>query len=89
MNNCPHCWSVKIVKNGKSCYGKQNYKCRGCKRQAVERVPTASLQQEELLKRLLLERLSLRAIGRILQVSLGWLPHQTAVAASAPALTGR
>jgi insertion element IS1 protein InsB len=73
MNNCPHCQSIKIVKNGKSWYGKQNYKCWNCKRQAVERAAVPSLEKEELLKRLLLERLSLRAIARVLQVSLGWL----------------
>ena len=30
MNHCPHCQSIKIVKNGKTYYGKQNYKCRSC-----------------------------------------------------------
>jgi IS1 family transposase len=76
MNNCPHCQSVKIVKNGKCWYGKQNYKCKNCKRQAVARKPMVGLEKEDLLPRLLLERLSLRAIARVLQVSLGWLvPH--------------
>jgi len=73
MNKCPHCQSVKIVKNGRTWYGKQNYKCRNCKRQAVERNPSFGLGKEDLLQRLLLERLSLRAIARVLQVSLGWL----------------
>lgn len=73
MNNCPHCQSVKIVKNGKTWYGKQNYKCQNCKRQAVKRKPSVGLEVEELLKRLLLERMSLRAIARVLQVSMGWL----------------
>ncbi|QMU27439.1 hypothetical protein [Adhaeribacter radiodurans] len=39
----------------------------------MERKIEAGLKPETLLKRLLLERLSLRAIARILQVSLGWL----------------
>ncbi len=73
MNRCPHCQSINIVKNGKTWYGKQNYKCHFCKRQAVERKIEADFQTEILLKRLLLERLSLRAIARILQVSVGWL----------------
>lgn len=73
MNSCPHCQSIKIVKNGKTYYGKQNYKCRSCKREAVERKAASNLETEALLKRLLLERLSLRAIARVLQVSLGWL----------------
>jgi len=73
MNHCPHCQSIKIVKNGKTYYGKQNYKCRSCKRQTVEREAASELEQGDLLRRLLLERLSLRAIARVLQVSLGWL----------------
>lgn len=73
MNQCPHCLSVKLVKNGKSWYGKQNYKCHACKRQAVERAIETSLEKRALLKRLLVERLSLRAIARVLQVSIGWL----------------
>ena len=44
-----------------------------CKRQAVARKPTVGLAGEDLLQRLLLERLSLRAIARVLQVSMGWL----------------
>jgi hypothetical protein len=39
----------------------------------VERKARVGLEVEELLKRLLLERLSLRAIARVLQVSSGWL----------------
>ena len=73
MNHCPHCQSVNLVKNGKTRYGKQNYKCHHCKRQAVERTPETSLEKQTLLKQLLLERLSLRAIARVLQVSMGWL----------------
>ncbi len=73
MNSCPHCRSIKVVKNGKTWYGKQNYKCRSCKRQAVERKVAAGLEKQALLKLLLLERLSLRAIARVLAVSMGWL----------------
>ena len=73
MNKCPHCQSIKIVKNGKTYYGKQNYKCRSCQRQTVAREQVSGLGQEDLLRHLLLERLSLRAIARVLQVSLGWL----------------
>ncbi|WP_162051389.1 IS1 family transposase [Pontibacter pamirensis] len=73
MTTCPHCHSLNVVKNGKSYYGKQNYKCRYCRRQAVEREDEKLLSRDELLKSLLLERISLRAIARILQVSLGWL----------------
>lgn len=73
MTTCPHCHSLNIVKNGKSHYGKQNYKCHNCHRQAVERKPERLFSREELLKCLLLERLSLRAIARLLKVSVGWV----------------
>ena len=44
-----------------------------CKRQAVERNPEPPLSRPALLRRLFLERLSLRRIARVLQVSFGWL----------------
>lgn len=72
MTTCPHCQSLYIVKKGKSHYGKQNYKCHNCHRQAVERKPEQLFSREELLS-LLLERLSLRAIACLLRVSVGWV----------------
>ena len=73
MLTCPHCQSSNIVKNGFTSYGKQNYRCHNCKRQAVERALAIRFSREDLLETLLLERLSLRAIARILRVSLGWV----------------
>jgi insertion element IS1 protein InsB len=73
MNTCPHCTSVKIVKNGKTYYGKQNYKYRHCRRQSVARKAEKYFSGDKPLKSLLLERLSLRAICRIMKVSFGWL----------------
>ena len=54
-------------------YGKQNYRCNTCKRQSVERKPPVSFEREELLQNMLLERISLRAIARLLKVSLSWV----------------
>ena len=54
-------------------YGKQNYRCRNCNRQSVERKPVVTFEREELLKDMLLERISLRAIARLLKVSLNWV----------------
>ena len=54
-------------------YGKQNYRCHSCNRQAVERSVPIRFEREELLSKLLLERLSLRAIARTLNVSLSWV----------------
>ena len=73
MTTCPHCQSPKIVKNGMTSYGKQNYRCHCCNRQAVERTRPPCFGRDELLARLLLERMSLRSIARILKVSLGWV----------------
>ncbi|MFD3004068.1 IS1 family transposase [Pontibacter toksunensis] len=73
MTTCPHCHSPNIVRNGKCYYGKQNYKCRHCRRQAVAREPERLFSRDDLLKEMLLERLSLRAIARIFKVSVGWL----------------
>ncbi len=71
---CPHCHSKYTVKNGKTYYGKQNYKCKNCGRQFVERkVDPVQDYKEELLSSLLLERISLRGICRVLRQSLSWV----------------
>ena len=44
-----------------------------CDRQFVVRNQTVSLDKQELIKSLLLERISLRGICRVLKVSLSWL----------------
>ncbi|MBC8111910.1 MAG: IS1 family transposase [Verrucomicrobia bacterium] len=75
MNACPHCGSVKFVKNGTSYYGKQNYLCRHCKRQFVER--HQKQVDQALIGRLLLERISLAGICRVLQISMSVLMRVT------------
>lgn len=71
---CPHCRSDKIVKNGKTYYGKQNHKCKNCRRQFVERRqdPIEGFKNE-LLPLLLLERVSLRGITRLLGHGMSWI----------------
>lgn len=70
---CPRCQLSHIKRNGHTYYGKQNYQCLLCDRQFVIRQATASLEKQKLIKRLLLERISLRGICRVLKVSLSWL----------------
>lgn len=70
---CPRCQLSHIKRNGHTYYGKQNYQCKLCDRQFVERRETVSSDKRELIKDLLLERLSLRGICRVLKVSLSWL----------------
>ncbi len=70
---CPRCQLSHIKRNGHTYYGKQNYRCRECGRQFVFRKPSVSEQKKQLICRLLLERISLRGICRVLDVSLSWL----------------
>jgi insertion element IS1 protein InsB len=75
MNNlhCPQCRLSHIKKNGHTHYGKQNYQCLECHRQVVADSQRIDTQTRDLIKKLLLERLSLRGICRVLNVSLQWL----------------
>ena len=70
---CPRCQLSHIKRNGHTYYGKQNYRCKLCDRQFVVRGETVSQEKRELIKSLLLERISLRGICRVLKVSLSWL----------------
>lgn len=70
---CPRCQLSHIKRNGHTYYGKQNYQCKLCDRQFVVRNETVSLEKRELIKALLLERISLRGICRVLKVSLSSL----------------
>jgi IS1 family transposase len=70
---CPTCHSLDVVKNGKTRHGVQNHKCCACGRQFSGRnaQPKIDLTEEVLLPRLMKERLSMRAIARILCLCLG------------------
>jgi IS1 family transposase len=70
---CPRCQLSHIKKNGHTYYGKQNYRCLICDRQFVIREQVISSDKQELIKSLLLERISLRGICRVVGVSLCWL----------------
>ncbi len=75
MNNssCPQCGLSHSKKNGHTHYGKQNHQCLECGRQFVldsQRIDEAT---RELVRKLLLERISLRGICRTLSISLEWL----------------
>ena len=75
MNNllCPHCRSSHIKRNGHTHYRKQNHQCLECRRQFVADSQLVNEETKELIKRLLLERLSLSGICRAVGVSLRWL----------------
>ena len=72
---CPRCHAAHVVRNGRTQAGSPNFLCRGCGRRFVERpkkgpVPDAT---KELIRRLLRERMALRAIARSVGVSRAWL----------------
>ena len=60
-------------RSGHTYYGKQNYQCLLCARQFVIKNETVSPEKRHLVKRMLLERISLRGICRVWEVSLSWL----------------
>lgn len=72
---CPRCQSSHIKRNGHTYYGKQNYRCLRCGRQFVQHQLTVSAETKNLISRLLLEKISLRGICRVLDISLCWLLH--------------
>jgi insertion element IS1 protein InsB len=69
-----YCGSGKIVKNGKTYYGKARGKCKDCLRQFVFKRKHRPLgpDQKRLIELLLLERISLEGICRVLEIR----PHR-------------
>ena len=64
-----------MVRNGSNSAGTQTFRCNGCHRRFVEtpqRVPVSD-ETKALVERLLGERLALRAIARVTEVSRSWL----------------
>lgn len=72
---CPSCGSNAFKKNGINQHGDQNHKCLICNKQFVldPKNKIISDETKNLIRRLLLERLSLRGICRAAQVSQPWL----------------
>jgi transposase-like protein len=64
-----------VVRNGHNQSGTPTFLCRGCGRRFVEapKAGPVSAEKESLVRRLLGERMSLRAIARAAQVSRSWL----------------
>jgi insertion element IS1 protein InsB len=71
INSCPNCGSEEVSRNGQTRHGKQNYKCRECGRQFVLNPAWKAItkEQQQLIQRMLLERISQAGIARVLQVS--------------------
>ena len=75
MNNlrCPQCGLSHSKRNGHTHYRKQNYRCLECGRQFVRDSQRVDQGTRTLVKKLLLERVSLRGICRVTGLSLTWL----------------
>ncbi len=72
---CPACGSRHLIKNGSVRKSKPKHQCKSCGRQFVVNHTKNTVSQEikQLIDQLLLERISLRGIARVTQVSWSWL----------------
>jgi len=72
---CPTCGSEHLIKNGSAHNGKSKYQCKSCGHQFVVNPTKTTVSKEikQLIDRLLLERISLRGIARLTQISWFWL----------------
>jgi insertion element IS1 protein InsB len=75
MNNlpCPQSGLSHRKMNGQTHYGNQNDQCLHCRRQFVADSPRIDQATRALIKKLLLERIPLRGICRLLDISREWL----------------
>lgn len=67
---CARCGSLDLVKNGHDYKGAQKYHCKACGRYGtLNRDKGYPVKRREQVQRALIERVSLRGIGRIFQMS--------------------
>ena len=74
---CPRCQGTQVVKNGSIHNGKPKWKCNVCGRQFVADPAHHRITQatQQIIDRLLLERVSLAGIVRVTGVSARWLQY--------------
>ena len=72
---CPRCSATCVVRNGPNTASTPTFRCRACGRRFVAAPQKGPVSEEKraLIRRLLGERLSLRAIARVVGVSRSWL----------------
>lgn len=72
---CPSCSSTLVKKNGRIHTGKQGYRCLKCDRQFVLDPTQKRIDHttRSLIRKTLLERVSLEGVCRIFDVSMPWL----------------
>ena len=74
---CRRCGAIRVVRNGFGRTGSPNFLCRGCGRNFVAQPQSGPVPDETqaLVRRLLRERMGLRAIARAVGVSRSWVQH--------------
>jgi transposase-like protein len=72
---CPRCAATHVVRNGPNTAGTPTFRCRACGRRFVSDPQKGPVSDDKRshIRRLLGERLSLRAIARVVGVSRSWL----------------
>ena len=72
---CPDCGSDLVKKNGHTRHGKQNHRCLTCDKQFVVDPEDHKVDErtKNLIRKTLLERVSLQGICRIFEISMPWL----------------
>ena len=72
---CSRCAATHVVRNGVNSVGTPTFRCRACGHRFVANPRKGPIPEDQrsLIRRLLRERLSLRAIVRIVGVSRSWL----------------
>ncbi|HVK15782.1 MAG TPA: hypothetical protein VM533_02475 [Fimbriiglobus sp.] len=72
---CPRCAAGHVVRNGPTHSGVPSFRCRACGRRFVAEPRKGPVpdDRKDLIRRLLAERMSLRAIARVAGVSRSWL----------------
>jgi insertion element IS1 protein InsB len=75
QQRCPYCLGTNLRPKGWSRKNKRRFKCRDCKKHLTQNGLTWFINstQIELIDKLLLERLALRGICRVVDISLTWL----------------
>lgn len=78
LRSCPRCRSTQVVRNGRLRSGSPQLLCGRCGRRFVERPKTRPVTDAERaeVRRMLLERVGLRAIARITGRSRSWVQAQ-------------
>lgn len=74
---CPRCAGVHVVRNGANASGTPTFRCRGCGRRFVSAPKKGPVSEPDraLVRRLLAERMGVRAIARATGRARSWVQN--------------